>query len=115
MKSVLSSSIVAYAILLASSAFAADNLTDAKGMTLYVFDKDMKGVPTCYDACAKNWPPYLMKEGAMNGEGWTSANRTDGGVQWVYDGKPVYYFHNDMAPGDAKGDGTGGVWHKAVK
>src|SRR5262249_49917000 len=32
--------------------------TDDKGMTLYTFDKDGKGVSNCYDTCAKNWPPF---------------------------------------------------------
>ena len=29
-------------------------LTDSKGMTLYVFDKDTPGVSNCYDKCAAN-------------------------------------------------------------
>ena len=35
-------------------------------------------------------------------------------MQWARDGKPLYVFAGDGQPGDAKGDGTGGVWH-AVK
>ena len=34
-------------------------LTDAHGMTLYTFDKDTDGASTCYDACAKKWPPLV--------------------------------------------------------
>ena len=34
-----------------------DVLTDAKGMTLYIYDKDTTGVSNCYDKCAVNWPP----------------------------------------------------------
>ncbi len=37
--------------------------------------------------------------------------RKDGAMQWVYDGHPVYFFKDDMAKGDAKGDGMKGVWH----
>ena len=40
-------------------ASSATNVTANNGMTLYVFDKDKNGVPTCYDNCAKQWPPYL--------------------------------------------------------
>ena len=32
-------------------------LTDAKGMTLYTFDKDMGGKSACNGPCAGNWPP----------------------------------------------------------
>ena len=39
--------------------------------------------------------------------------RDDGTKMWGYKGKPVYYFKDDKAPGDVKGDGVGGVWHAA--
>jgi len=100
------------ALLLASSLAAqAGMLADAKGMTLYVFDKDAGGVSACYGECAANWPPYLGKAGAKMAEGWTLVDRSDGAKQWAYDGKPVYYFAGDAAAGDAKGDGMGGKWH----
>ncbi|TGT48046.1 hypothetical protein EN813_051345, partial [Mesorhizobium sp. M00.F.Ca.ET.170.01.1.1] len=38
--------------------------TDAKGMTLYTFDKDEKGKSNCYDKCAANWPPLKAKASA---------------------------------------------------
>lgn len=45
-------------------------LADANGMTLYTFDADTGGTPTCYDDCATKWPPYLAKEGdAMKEDG----------------------------------------------
>ncbi len=83
----------------------------AEGMTLYTFDKDSGGTSSCYDDCATNWPPYLAKEGESLGEGWAMVARTDGTQQWAYDGKPVYYYAGDKKPGDATGDGKGGVWH----
>ncbi len=93
------------------AAQAAGMLADAKGMTLYTFDKDAGGVSACYDDCAVKWPPYLGKAGDKMAEGWTLVDRTDGSKQWAYDGKPVYYFAGDAAKGDAKGDGMGGKWH----
>ena len=107
----LSISVAASAVFLASASLAAGMLTDAKGMTLYIFDKDKKDTSNCYDACAKNWPPYLATETKAMGEGWTTAKRKDGSMQWVYDGKPLYYFYEDMKSGDAKGEGLKGVWH----
>ncbi|MDB5627258.1 MAG: Secreted repeat protein, partial [Tardiphaga sp.] len=32
-------------------------LVDAKGMTLYTFDKDVGGKSMCNGPCAGNWPP----------------------------------------------------------
>ncbi|MBP9951047.1 MAG: hypothetical protein V9G14_10895 [Cypionkella sp.] len=95
----------------AFSAFAAGMVTDANGMTLYVFDKDKAGVSTCYDDCANKWPPYLGKASDALSEGWTLVDREGGAKQWAYDGKPMYYFAGDKAKGDASGDGLGGVWH----
>ena len=33
--------------------------TDAKGMTLYTFDKDTAGKSACNGPCAANWPPLM--------------------------------------------------------
>lgn len=101
------------AALLASSTLAKAEtmLTDAAGMTLYTFDKDTGGASSCYDDCAAKWPPYLGKEGDAMTEGWTMTPRTDGAMQWAYDGKPVYLYSGDTTKGDAMGDGLGDVWH----
>lgn len=111
----MSISLAVSAFALASTSIAAGALTDPKGMTLYVFDKDTGGKSACYDKCAKNWPPYLVKEGKETGAGWTQIKRKDGSIQWVYEGKPLYFFYEDKKPGDAKGDGMNGVWHTAAK
>ena len=87
--------------------------TDAKGMTLYTFDKDEPGKSNCYDQCAVNWPPFLAEAGAMAEEEWTIVDRTDGKPMWSYDGKPLYTFIKDKKKGDVTGDGVGGVWHVA--
>ena len=34
-------------------------LTNDKGMTLYVFDKDSGGKSACNGPCAGNWPPLM--------------------------------------------------------
>ena len=44
-------------------------MTDGKGMTLYIWDKDAVGVSSCYDQCANAWPPLLVPAGtAVSGE-----------------------------------------------
>jgi len=85
--------------------------TDAKGMTLYTFDKDEKGKSNCYDKCAANWPPLKAKAGAKADDEWTIVDRTDGSKMWAYDGKPVYTFVKDKKAGDMTGEGVAGAWH----
>ena len=89
-------------------------LVDAKGMTLYVFDKDSGGKSACNGPCATNWPP-LMASGDANASGdWTVVTRDDGGKQWAYKGKPLYTWVKDTKPGETTGDGVQGVWHIAT-
>ncbi|MGV8853113.1 MAG: hypothetical protein ACOH2L_00565 [Devosia sp.] len=90
-------------------------LTDANGMTLYVFDKDSAGVSNCYDKCAANWPPLMAEAGAKAEGDFSVVARTDGTAMWAYKGAPLYYWANDTKPGDMTGDGVGGVWHLAVE
>ncbi len=88
-------------------------LADSKGMTLYVFDKDTKGVSNCYSGCAKVWPPFLAPSADTSSlpVNVTLAKRTDGTLQYAYNGMPLYYYAQDSKPGDITGDGIGGTWH----
>ncbi len=89
-------------------------LTDAKGMTLYTFDKDAGGKSACNGPCAGNWPPLMAVAGAKPANGYTVITRDDGGKQWAYKGKPLYTWKNDKKPGDISGDGfLQGAWHIA--
>ncbi len=91
-------------------------LTDASGMTLYIWDKDEVGVSNCYDACAGNWPPLLVSADTEVSGDFTLVDRTDGDMKIVaYKGWPLYLWINDAAPGDTTGDGVGGTWHTAVE
>jgi predicted lipoprotein with Yx(FWY)xxD motif len=90
-------------------------LTDANGMTLYIFDKDAPGVTNCYEQCAVNWPPLMADASAATEGEFTVVDRTDGSKMWAYKGWPLYYWKDDKAPGDITGDGVGGVWHLAVE
>ena len=90
-------------------------LTDAKDMTLYIWDKDAVGVSNCYDQCAVNWPPLLVPaDTAVSGD-FTLVDRTDSDQMIVaYKGWPLYLWIKDTKPGDTTGDGVGGTWHTAV-
>lgn len=90
-------------------------LTDANGMSLYIFDKDAPGTSNCYDSCAEKWPPlFADADAAANGD-FTLVERQDGNAMWAYKDMPLYYWYEDMQPGDTKGDGVGGVWHLALE
>ncbi|HEY2754338.1 MAG TPA: hypothetical protein VGJ01_01175 [Pseudolabrys sp.] len=89
-------------------------LTDAKGMTLYTFDKDAGGKSACNGPCATNWPPLMASADAKPATGYTILARDDGAKQWAYKGKPLYTWKNDKKPGDITGDGfLNGAWHIA--
>lgn len=84
-------------------------LVDAKGMTLYTFDKDANGKSMCNDKCAENWPPFKA-QGNTSGD-FSVITRDDGSKQYAYKGKPLYYWVKDKKPGDQTGDGVNNVWH----
>ncbi len=124
MKKLLVSAAAAAALVLAGSALAAPAmignsakgkvLTDAKGMTLYTFDKDKGGKSACNGPCATNWPPLMATTGEKGGKGYSQIKRNDGKMQWAYKGKPLYAWSKDQKPGDITGDGfLNGAWHIA--
>ncbi|HDR9485764.1 TPA: hypothetical protein QDC20_004873 [Burkholderia aenigmatica] len=88
-------------------------LVDEDHMTLYVFDRDAPGKSACDSTCAASWPParadaYDKAAGALS-----LVARDDGSKQWAYHGRPLYRWKQDRKPGDAGGDGIGGMWHVA--
>jgi predicted lipoprotein with Yx(FWY)xxD motif len=117
--------VTALTFILACSAASADTLktaetpkgkvfVDAKGMTLYTFDKDAGGKSMCNGPCADNWPPLFAAGNAKASGDMTIVARDDGKKMWAYKGKPLYTFKKDTAPGDINGDGfLNGAWHIA--
>jgi predicted lipoprotein with Yx(FWY)xxD motif len=94
-------------------------LVDGAGKTLYTWDRDTGPASTCVGNCAATWPPLVLPTGVSTpiaGPGvslLTVAPRPDDAtkMQVNWDGKPLYYYAADTAPGDVKGDGVGGTWH----
>ena len=84
-------------------------LTDNRGFALYSFSRDGR-TPTCRAECLEVWPPLLAAALARPVGQWTPVERADGLRQWAYRGRLVYTFSEDLAPGDSKGAGLGGVW-----
>ena len=79
-------------------------LFDGRGFALYAFTRDPARRATCYGACAKTWPPYLVKARPSAGKGARApilgtVRRTDGRLQATYAGRPLYYYVGDTKPG----------------
>jgi predicted lipoprotein with Yx(FWY)xxD motif len=94
-------------------------LVDARGRTLYLFEKDKGRSSTCYGACASYWPPVTTIGRPRAGLGVHAAllgttRRKDRKVEVTYAGHPLYYFAGDMKRGDTNGQGLnqfGGGWY----
>ena len=94
-------------------------LVDARGRTLYLFEKDKRGRSTCYGACATYWPPLLSSAKPRAARGVRASllgltKRTDGKRQVTYAGHPLYTFSLDRRAGQTSGQGLtdfGGSWN----
>ena len=85
-------------------------LIDARGHTLYLFEKDKKGKSSCYGACATYWPAVITSAKPRPGTGVRVSllgvsKRTDGQLQVTYAGHPLYTFIADKKPGQTTGEG----------
>ena len=89
-------------------------LADTKGMTLYWFKNDTKGVSACSGECVAKWPLYYRESVAakdgLKAEDFGTITREDGQKQTTYKGMPLYYFIGDKAAGDTNGNGVKDVW-----
>ena len=84
-------------------------------LTLYMFDPDKQGASTCYDQCAKAWPPLTTTAAPAAGTGVDAAllgvvSREDGTQQVTYNKWPLYYWAKDAKAGDVTGQGVNGIW-----
>jgi len=88
-------------------------LVNGEGLTLYYLKTDAHTEVTCTGDCAQTWPPDLVTAvpdaAALSGQLGTIANPA-GGTQLTYEGWPLYTYAGDSAPGQANGEGIGGVW-----
>jgi predicted lipoprotein with Yx(FWY)xxD motif len=90
-------------------------LVDEDGRTLYRFLADTGTQSTCEGDCATTWPPLTVDDGPVAGPGVDPAllattTRADGTLQVTYAGHPLYRYAGDEQPGQANGQGIGGVW-----
>lgn len=94
-------------------------LVDARGRTLYLFEKDKGAMSSCDGACASVWPPLTSGGKAKAGPGVTAVKlgvtkRIDGRTEVTYGGHPLYTYAGDQKPGDVQGQGLdqfGAEWY----
>ena len=79
-------------------------LFDGRGFVLYVFTRDTRTHSACAGACAKAWPPFLVRARPSAAKGAAAKllgtiRRGDGKLQATYAGRPLYYYVGDRLPG----------------
>ncbi|MQS08698.1 SCO0930 family lipoprotein [Streptomyces alkaliphilus] len=91
-------------------------VTDAKGRTLYRFDKDSAWpmISNCEGDCLDTWKPAQPVDPedvkGVDAELISTLERDDGTEQLAIDCWPVYWFTGDENPGDTTGHGAGDLW-----
>ncbi len=103
------------AVNLADVANLGEVMVGATGLTLYAFTDDPEKQSSCFDACAKAWPPVIVKDSftvpeQYQGLGVDTFERPDGSRQLVMGKWALYYYAGDEKPGDADGQGANGKW-----
>jgi predicted lipoprotein with Yx(FWY)xxD motif len=90
-------------------------LVNTEGLTLYRLTTDTSTKITCTGDCAQTWPPLLSTNGkapsspSVGGQ-FGTLTRPDAGVQITFNGMPLYTYAGDSRPGQANGEGIGGVF-----
>jgi predicted lipoprotein with Yx(FWY)xxD motif len=93
-------------------------LFDGRGYVLYAFTRDPRSKSACSSACARAWPPYVVRSRPRAGAGIAArrlgtTRRADGALQVTYAGRPLYYYVGDRKPGQILCQNVtefGGVW-----
>jgi predicted lipoprotein with Yx(FWY)xxD motif len=88
-------------------------LTDANGRAVYFLDTpDGKPIVSCEGDCAAAFDPVTGKAIVATGDTTVKVAligdvaRPNGSTQATYNGRPLYYYKNDQAPGETKGAGV---------
>lgn len=97
-------------------------LVNNGGRTLYYLKTESARHIICTGACAKLWPPLLVRSrgtrllASSSVRGRLSiVRRPDGKLQAALNDRPLYTFARDHRAGDVNGQGFGGVWFVLVQ
>ena len=93
-------------------------LFDGRGRALYAFTRDGRGRSRCSGACAKAWPPFIVRSRPKAAPGVKSsligtARRGGETLQVTYGGRPLYFYVGDRRPGQVLCQNVnefGGLW-----
>lgn len=93
-----------------------DILVDGSGMTLYMYTKDEADKSNCAGGCLEAWPPLLADGTVVAGDGVDASllgetALADGSMIVTYNHMPLYYWVNDLKPGDTTGQDVNQVWY----
>jgi predicted lipoprotein with Yx(FWY)xxD motif len=79
---------------------------------LYLFTRDERNKSNCSGNCLQAWPILTSTAAPTAGEGVAAdrLGKLDGTNQVTYNGWPLYYYSQDTAAGDAKGQNVSSVW-----
>jgi predicted lipoprotein with Yx(FWY)xxD motif len=93
-------------------------LVNAEGLTLYHWKGETTSSLQCTGSCTSTWIPLKVTGGGSPTGGMhvtgtldTFSRSDGGGDQVTYNGMPLYTYTGDSKPGEASGQGIGGVWY----
>ncbi len=89
-------------------------VVDSKGMTAYYYDLDVpnSGVSSCTGGCLVHWPIITAASATPVVSGIDAKVTVIASSNQIeINGRPIYTFAADTAPGDTRGQGAGGVWY----
>jgi len=104
-------------IKLANDARLGSILTDSAGRTLYFLTADVTMPTICEGPCEVAWPVFYKEKpslgSGLEAKDFGVVTRPDGKKQTTYKGWTLYYFFEDKAAGDTKGEALENIWFVA--
>ncbi len=71
-------------------------LQTVRGMSIYAFDRDTQTRSACDARCEQSFVPVQAPAAAHTHDDWSIFTRASGARQWVFRGKPLYVYAEDM-------------------
>lgn len=111
-----------FSVNIAFNATVGNYITNSTGFALYIYTRDTpySGNSTCYVGCANTWRPFyaanITVPQGLNKSSFGTITRNgviteNGNKQTTYEGRPLYLFIGDKAPGEINGQGSQGAWY----
>jgi predicted lipoprotein with Yx(FWY)xxD motif len=80
----------------------------------YLADDPKTGASSCLDQCEVHWPAVKANSEPPKGDGVEADlgiyDRANGTPQLTVNGRPVYFYRNDISPGSINGQGVAGMF-----